>query len=343
MKVLSTQDLRNQLRKQEISPVYLLFGPETYQRNLAAKTIADIALKDSTLREFNETDISLTRQDLGTALAAAEQLPMMDTRRVVRVSDVVISTNNLTCNLKEKDEAALERYLKDPCPSTILIFVADELDKRLRMSKFLIDNSAAVEFSRLGEPELAKFAKDKVRELGATADEKALAQVVGLVGNDLRKLNLEIEKLAVAAYPGNVISFELVESLVPSSRELSNFDLTDHLLANRKTRALQVLKKILDDGAEPLMLLGLIGSNFHRLLLAKELMNEGLPRAEVVRSLRLPYRKQEDFLAIARRTERERFAEILKRIARTDLAIKTSLGTPRTQIEMLVCELAVMH
>jgi len=104
-----------------------------------------------------------------------------------------------------------------------------------------------------------------------------------------------------------------------------------------------VLKQILDDGAEPLMLLGLIGSNFHRLLLAKELMNEGLPRNEVEKALNLPYRKQEAFLAIARRTEREKFAEVLKRIARTDLAIKTSLATPRTQIEMLVCELAVMH
>jgi DNA polymerase-3 subunit delta len=343
MKTLTRQDLRNQLRRKEVLPLYLLFGPETFQRNLAAKTISDIVLKDSALRDFNETEISLSRQDIGTALAAAEQLPMMDQRRVVRVVDIVISTNTQTCNLKEADEAALARYLKDPCPSTVLILVADELDKRLKMSKLLTEHCAAVEFARLAEPELLQFARDKVREMGVTADEKAVTQIVGLVGDDLRKLNLEIEKLAVAAYPDNIISFELVESLVPSSRELSNFELTDHLLANRKTRALQVLKQILDDGAEPLMLLGLIGSNFHRLLLAKELMNEGLPRAEVVRSLRLPYSKQEAFLAIARRTERERFAEILKRIALTDLAIKTSLATPRTQIEMLVCELAVMH
>lgn len=343
MKVLSTKELREQLRKKEIAPVYLLFGPETYQRNLAATAIADMVLKDAPLRDFNDTEISLNRGDVKDALAAAEQLPMMGDKRVVRVTDVFVSTNTQVNNLKEAGEQALSAYLSNPSESTVLIFVADEIDKRLKMSKLLIENSTAVEFARLTEPELHQFARDKIRELDVTADDRTINQIVGLVGDDLRKLVIEIDKLAVAAHPDKVITFELVEQLVPSLRELSNFELTDHLLANRKTRALQVLKKILDDGAEPLMLLGLIGSNFHRLLLAKELMNEGMPRNEVVRNLRLPYSKQEPFLATARRTDREKFAKILTRIAETDLAIKTSMGTPRLQIEMLVCELAVMH
>lgn len=343
MKVLGREDLRNQLRKKEIAPAYLLFGAETFLRDLAARTISDIVLRDAPLREFNESEFSLNSSDIRTALAAAEQLPMMGSRRVVRISDLVVSTNSQLCNLKEEAEGVLRSYLSNPSETSVVVFVADEIDKRLRMAKSLIQGCVSVEFERLEEPELMKFARERVRALKVGADEKALSQIVGLVGDDLRKLHIEIEKLAVAAHPDKVITFELVESLVPASREITNFELVDHLLGNQKTRALQVLKEILDDGVEPLMLLGLIGSNFHRLLLAKELMNEGVPRQEVVRSLRLPYRKQEAFLAIARRTEREKFAEILKRIAGTDLAIKTSLGTPRLQIEILVCELAGMH
>jgi len=126
---------------------------------------------------------------------------------------------------------------------------------------------------------------------------------------------------------------------VPNSRELSNFELTDYLLAKNRTRSLQILHKILDDGAEPLMLLGLIASNFHRLFLAKELMRNGVERSEVARTMRLPYSKQEEFLAAARRADAERLSWNLQRIAQTDLAIKTSQATPRLQIEMLVCEL----
>ncbi len=51
--------------------------------------------------------------------------------------------------------------------------------------------------------------------------------LVALVGNNVRRLTNEIEKLAVAALPDKLITSELVESLVPNSREISNFDLTE--------------------------------------------------------------------------------------------------------------------
>lgn len=183
------------------------------------------------------------------------------------------------------------------------------------------------------------WAKGKLKELETQADEKTLREIIALVGNNVLRLTNEIEKLAVAALPEKIISFEMVESLVPNSRELSNFELTDYLLNKNRIRALQILKKILDDGAEPLMLLGLIANNFHRLFLAKELMKQGVDRSEVAKTLKLPYSRQEEFLATARRAETETLSRHLQRIAAADLNIKTSRATPRLQIEMLVAEL----
>lgn len=331
MNILSREDLRNQLKRGEIAPVYLFFGAEKYLRDLAARTVADIVLKDSALREFNETEFSLGETEFQHAMAAAEQLPMMSARRVVRIKDIN--------KLKEADEDALAKYVMRPAETSVVIFVADELDKRRRFAKTLLDNCTSVEFSALSDMELLAWAKGKLKELNAQADEKAVRQIVGLVGDNVLKLTNEIEKLAVAALPDNIITFEMVEQLVPNSKELSNFELTDHLLNKNRVRALQILKKILDDGAEPLMLLGLIANNFHRLFLAKELMRSGVDRSEVARTLRLPYGKQEDFLATARRADAMKLSWILKRLSEADLAIKTSKATPRLQIEMLVTEL----
>jgi hypothetical protein len=61
MVVLTREDLRNQLKKREIAPVYLLFGAETYLRDLAAKTIADFVFVENSLREFNENDRAAPR------------------------------------------------------------------------------------------------------------------------------------------------------------------------------------------------------------------------------------------------------------------------------------------
>lgn len=339
MRVFSREDLRNQLKRREFAPVYLLFGAETYLRDLAAKTIADLILTDSSLREFNEIEHSLKDSHLEYALGDAEQLPMMASRRVVKISNVVISANSNKDNLKEEDEEVLSRYLARPAETSVLIFIADELDKRRKMAKLLLENSMAVEFQELADFDLRKWIRDKAKELNAEIEEKAINHLIALVGKDVRKITVETEKLAVAALPDKLITFDLVESLVSNSREISNFDLTDQLLAGDKSKALQVLKKILDDGAEPVMLLGLIASNFHRLFLAKELMNQGVERREIARVIKLPPHKQEDFLATSRRADAEKLSRIMQRIAAADLAVKTSKATPRMQIEMLVCEL----
>ena len=340
MKILSREELRNQIKRREFAPVYLLFGAETYLRDLAAKTIADLSLADSALREFNEIEHSLNESKINYALSDAEQLPMMDARRVVKITNVRVSANSNKDNLKEEDEETLMRYLSRPAETSIVIFVADELDKRRKISKLLLENSVAVEFTELKDNDLIEWARTKLRELNSDADTKALNLLVSLVGNNVRRLTNELEKLAVAALPDKLITIELVESLVPNSREISNFDLTDYLLARDKKRSLEVLKKILDDGAEPLMILGLIAYNFHRLFLSKELMRQGVDRKEVARIMKLPWSRQEDFLATARRADGEKLVWIMQKIAETDVAIKTSKATPRLQIEMLVCELA---
>src|SRR5215210_7790589 len=90
--VLSRDDLRNQLKRGEIGPVYVLYGTETRLRDLAAATIADRAFAADDLRDFNETSFSLNAGDnLKAALAAAWQVPMMSSRRVIRITDVRIS------------------------------------------------------------------------------------------------------------------------------------------------------------------------------------------------------------------------------------------------------------
>lgn len=332
MNILTRDDLRNQLKKGEIAPLYLLFGAEKYLRNQAAKAITEKVLHDSPLREFNETEVSLNDTDFLEAIYTAEQMPMISPRRVVKITEIN--------KLKEPDEDFLTRYVERPAEFSVVIFIADDLDKRRRFAKTLLDNCVSVEFANLSDMELLVWAKGKLKELNAQADDKALRQIVGLVGNNVLKLTNEIEKLATAALPDSIITYELVEKLVPNSREISNFELSDYLLNKNRIRALQTLNKILNDGAEPLMLLGLIANNFRRLFLAKELMRQGVDRKEVARTIGLPFHKQEEFLATARRADAEKLSWSLKRIAQADLSIKTSKATPRMQIEMLVTELS---
>ncbi|HSU26684.1 MAG TPA: hypothetical protein VLI65_11920, partial [Pyrinomonadaceae bacterium] len=159
-KSIKRNDLRNQLKRREIAPVYILFGAETYLRDLAAKTIADLVFGKEGFRDFNESEFSLTVDGgLRSALAAAEQLPMMAERRVVRVVDVRVSATAAKDTLKEEDEAFLAAYVERPAESAVVIFVADELNGVRRIGKLLREKAVAVEFEKLSDGELAAWAR----------------------------------------------------------------------------------------------------------------------------------------------------------------------------------------
>ncbi|HEX8143676.1 MAG TPA: DNA polymerase III subunit delta [Pyrinomonadaceae bacterium] len=332
MSLLSREELRRALKQKQIAPLYLLFGEESYLRDRAARAIGETVLADAPLREFNETSYSLLSVDVQQAIAAAEQLPMMASRRVVRIADFA--------KLREADEEALMRYVARPAESSVVIFTADELDKRRKLSKMLMEACVSVEFAPLNDRELATWARGRLKEWKVETDERTLHQIVALVGSNVRMLSNELDKLATAALSTGFITMETVDTLLGRSRELSNFELTDHLITRNRQRALQTLERLLDDGTEPLMLIGLIASNYHRLALAKELMSRGAPNQEVFRLVAMPYSKREEFLATARRSDSQALARSIKRIAEADLAIKTSQATPRLQLELLICELS---
>jgi DNA polymerase III subunit delta len=317
-------------------PLYLLLGSESYLRDAAAHDLTEAVLSGSLVREFNESSFNLLNDSVKAAIGAAEQLPMMAPQRVVKIRDFA--------RLREADEEVISRYLDRPVDSTVMIFVADDLDKRKKLTKTLLARCAVVEFKPVQDAQAKTWLRTRLRELKTTADERVLTELIRLAGTDLQTLSSEVDKLAAAALATGQITMELVDALIGHSRELSNFELGDYLLAGNRRRALETLYRLLDAQAAPVMLVGLIASNYHRLAIAKELYKRGA-REEVKRMAYGSYEKREAFSKTVARSDDRKIARGIQLIAAADLALKTSLGgsgqkAQRMQLEVLVCELA---
>jgi DNA polymerase-3 subunit delta len=263
---------------------------------------------------------------------------------VVEIKDLRISASGYRDTLGEDDLPQLERYFADPSPRSIVIFIADELNGVRKAGKFLREKAVAVEFKPLTDKDLAVWAKKEFASSGTSIDDLTLKYFLSRMENDVLRMTNEVKKLSVAAQPEGVVTSDLIDSIVANARTLTNFELTDHLVAGRSRQAIMTLRKILDDGAEPVALLGLLSYNYRRLLMAKDMMDRGAERRDVANTLQLRYNDQEPFLAAARRAKTEALTRAIKLLANTDLAIKTSLGgsdSSRLQIEMLVCQLAL--
>ena len=201
-----------------------------------------------------------------------------------------------------------------------------------------------MEFAAVKDAEAKAWARTRLKELKIHADDRVLTDIVRLVGCNLQTLSSEMDKLAAAALETKEITPQMVDQLIGRSRELSNFDLGDQLIAGDRRRALETLHRLLEDDVAPVMLLGLIAGNYHRLAMAKELLNRGR-RDEVYRLIYGPPSKRDAFMNTLQRSDASKIARGIKLIADADLAIKTSQGGggpkgAKLQLEMLVCELA---
>ena len=187
MATRTRKDLLQSLKKDQVEPIYFLFGAEDFLRDEAANEIANAALTGTLLREFNDSTFSLRTGDARDAIAAAEQLPMMSQRRVVRIRDLG--------KLNETEEEILLDYLARPVETSVVIFNSDDIDKRKKLAKRLM-SGAAFEFAPLTNAELSNWAKSYLHELKAEASQPVLGRIVELVGPNVRMRSPVINRRA---------------------------------------------------------------------------------------------------------------------------------------------------
>lgn len=327
---LSPTDFAARIAKGQVDPLYLFLGPERYLRRQALDTLT--ATIDEGFRSFNVDAMSAAETPLESILEIARQMPMMSARRLVVVSGVDA--------IKDTAQERLETYLKDPPDETVLVFVADSLDMRRKAATAISKACTTVLFNELSEADAVRWVETRLREHGGGIERSAVGALVDLAGTGLSRLAIEVEKLSTHA-GGAQVTLPDVRALVTRAREHEVWDLTDAMLARDRKRALRVLHRQLEAGQEPLGLLGMPASTYRKMLLAKELMQRRAPLAEVQAAVKLPPWKMGEFNGHVRHTPLERITHAIERMAEVDLAIKSSIGTPALQLEVLVCELTL--
>jgi DNA polymerase-3 subunit delta len=149
-----------------------------------------------------------------------------------------------------------------------------------------------------------------------------------------------MEKLASFAN-GSRIEVSAVEALVSRAKDHSNFEIWDAIIRRDRPRSIVLMHRLLDDGADPVMMVGVLAGLFRRMLLAKDLLNKGARQDEIAKATGQYGPRGSAFNNRIKVTSREEILQGLLRIGEVDNAIKNSEGSPRLQIEYLVAELTL--
>jgi DNA polymerase-3 subunit delta len=235
--------------------------------------------------------------------------------------------------LDERAQERLVRSLDGQAPQVTLAVVARGADMRRRFFTRCRDLGRRVPVDHPRASEMRGWADGLARERRRRLEDEARELLIDGVGRDLLLLATELDKLVAAVPESRPIAAADVERVTVAGREHGNFEVVGALCARDLAAALRLLARSLDQGAQPIALIGALGSSLKTLLAGAELVVRGRSVDAAERELGLTFYQRRTFQRGVRAYRAVELRRALGRLAALDLAVKTGAGDPRPLLE----------
>ncbi|WP_409289378.1 DNA polymerase III subunit delta [Peribacillus sp. SCS-37] len=334
-------DVWKNIKRRQFAPVYLLYGTEAFLINETKQLLISHVLEEDEL-DFNLSVFDLEETPVEAALEDIETLPFMGERKLVILQNPFFLTAEKNKSKVEHNVAKLEAYLADPVPYSIVVISApyEKLDERRKITKELKRKAAIVEAKKLSEQELKVWVRDRAQQTGAGFEEHAADLLIEIAGTNLMLLSNEVEKLALYAESGNLITRDMVEMLTAKSFEQNIFTLVDRILQRRVEDALRIYYELLRQNEEPIKILAVMAGQIRLLYQVKELSRAGYGQQKIAAVIKVhPYRVKLAQEKAAKFSDQE-LMNLIYQLAEADYQIKTGQADKRLAIEIILLKLA---
>jgi DNA polymerase-3 subunit delta len=225
--------------------------------------------------------------------------------------------------MKGDGEEALA-FLDDPAPGTVLVLLAAKPDKRRAPWKRLLDKAAVLTAEPPKGRALRGYVAEQVRRRKLPLGDDGMEELLERVGQDLRRLMGELDKLA--AFAGGrrePLSAEEVAAVLGKGLAQPLYKLADAMAARRTGRALELLETALDDGEPALKVLGTLHRALRQVRGARALREARAPKDQVVSRLGLLPFKVNDVLEASRAWTDAELGRAMAALDRADRRIKS--------------------
>ena len=334
-------ELLERLGKGKPVAALLLLGAEPYLRDRCRAELLKKYVPEAA-RAWAVSRFSAQRGETQAALDQAQTLPMLSPQQVVFLEEAEAIEKMGEKNREETVEA-IDEYLKNPAPFTVLVLEASGLDQRMKLSKLLVEEALVVGVgaSEDAEQRIAVaigLATALAKEQGIEFDRGAAEDLAEFVSGDLMRLKTEVDKLATYAAARHSVRREDVAALVISEKTATVWELADLLATRQPKKALEFLERLLREGEEPPMVIGAMAWMYRKLIEASEIRT-ATNEWQAARALGMRPEQAAMALQSARKTSRERLLDGLKALQKADDRLKGG-ADERAALEFLVWQLS---
>ena len=220
-------------KKRLYKPVYWLEGEEEF----FIDKVMDYA--ESHILNESETAFNLTvfygkDADWPAVINACRRYPMFAERQVVLLKEAQ--------QMREIEK--LEAYIEHPLSSTIFVvsYKEKKVDGRTRLAKLLKEKGVVLTTKKLYDNQLPEWTEELVQSKDHSISQKALMLLVDHIGNDLSRIENEVDKILINLSNQKTITEEDVEKYVGVSKDFNVFELQAALATKNLPKAIQIIQ-----------------------------------------------------------------------------------------------------
>lgn len=230
---MSVDKILGDWKKMKFKPVYWLEGEEEYYIDQLIDYAEHKILPESEAG-FNLTVFYGKDADWAAVVNACRRYPMFAERQVVLLKEAQ----------QMRDIDKLESYIEKPMPSTVFVvsYKEKKVDGRSKLAKLLKDKAELYTTKKMYDNQLPDWTSELVKSKGYTISQKALLLLVEHIGNDLSRIDNEVDKVLVNLTGRNSITEDDIERYVGVSKEYNVFELQDAFAKKDKVKAIRIIQ-----------------------------------------------------------------------------------------------------
>ena len=230
---MSVDKIINDWKKKSFKPIYWFEGEEEFFIDKAIEYAEHHILSESEA-SFNLSVFYGKDANWPDIINACKRYPMFAERQVVLLKEAQ----------QMRDVEKLESYIDNPLSSTIFVvsYKDKKLDARKKFAKLVKEKGVLVSTKKMYDKELPQWTQELLQTKGLTITPKGLALLVDHIGNDLTRIENEIDKLSVNLGKRTSITEDDIEKYIGVSKDFNVFELQAALAAKDLSRSIRIIQ-----------------------------------------------------------------------------------------------------
>lgn len=230
---MSAEKIIGDWKKKQFKPVYWLEGDEDYFIDKVVHYAEQNILSEAEAG-FNLTVFYGKDADWAQVFNACRRYPMFAERQVVILKEAQ----------QMRDIDKLEAYVENPLPSTVFVvsYKEKKVDGRSRLARLLKTKAELLSTKKMSDNKLPEWTSELIESKGYSISQKAILLLVDHIGNDLSRIDNEIEKILVNLGSRKNITEDDIEKFVGISKEYNAFELQAAMAAKDLGKAIRIIQ-----------------------------------------------------------------------------------------------------